>query len=302
MDRARDCSFFEFLMKAVTLRRLTQADELFCHELSQSAGWNQTPADWRRARELEPEGAWLAMIDGREAGTVTTCRFGSIGWIALMLVAPQYRLRGVGRALFSQAVNYLESHGVQSLRLDATPLGQPLYEQFGFAVEFSLERYAGRVKCVDTPRAASNSLMITAATPADFAEIAQLDHSITATDRARFLKQLFDLAPPWRRIVRDRASGQLLGYSFARPGRLVTQVGPCLAIDERAGSELFSAALSLHVGQEVFIDVPTDHTQAVELVQQHGLSSQRVLTRMGRGPRISEKLAGFWSGSGPEKG
>ncbi|MFO0821459.1 MAG: GNAT family N-acetyltransferase [Pirellulales bacterium] len=289
-------------MTAVTLRRLTQADDLFCRELSQTAGWNQTPADWRRARELEPEGAWLAMVDGREAGTVTTCRFGSIGWIALMLVSPQYRLRGVGRTLFSQAVNYLESHGVHSLRLDATPLGQPLYEQFGFTVEFSLERYAGRVLPDGSLPSVSNSLAITTATPADFAEIAQLDHLITATDRTRFLQHLFELAPPWRRIARDVTTGRLLGYSLSRPGRLAPQIGPCLAIDERAGSSLLSDALSLHVGHDVFVDIPNEHTRAVELARQHGLSSQRVLTRMGRGPRISETLAGFWSGSGPEKG
>lgn len=289
-------------MTQVNLRNMSTADEPFCCELSRIAGWNQTSADWRRALELEPEGAWIAIVHGQEAGTATVCRFASIGWIALMLVSPPFRSQGVGRALFTHAVNYLEANGVHSLRLDATPLGQPLYAQFGFSVEFELERYAGRVAPSASLPAPTDSLEIADAESADMADIALLDQSITATDRARFLERLFSLAPTCRRIARDAATGKLLGYSLARPGRLATQIGPCLASEERAGRTLLADALLRHVGQEVFVDIPVEHAGAASIASQLGLRPQRRLARMGRGPRITESLAGFWSGSGPEKG
>ena len=53
------------------------------------------------------------------------------------------RSRGVGRALMEHALAFLDAADVATVRLDATPLGRPLYERLGFIEQFQLARYAG---------------------------------------------------------------------------------------------------------------------------------------------------------------
>ena len=45
------------------------------------------------------------------------------------MVEPDKRGRGLGRALMVRALEFLESERVRSVRLDATPMGEPLYRK-----------------------------------------------------------------------------------------------------------------------------------------------------------------------------
>jgi hypothetical protein len=56
----------------IHLRPLTAADLPLGLHLSRQAGWNQTPDDWRRCLELQPEGCFVAECDG--AGAVAAGR------------------------------------------------------------------------------------------------------------------------------------------------------------------------------------------------------------------------------------
>src|SRR5215216_3234927 len=120
---------------------MTAADVASGLRLKEQAGWNQLEADWRRLLDLQPDGCFVAEVDGAVVGTVTTCRFGPVGWVAMMLVDEALRGRGIGRALMVRALEDLDAHGVRSVRLDATPLGRPLYESLGFVAEATFARF-----------------------------------------------------------------------------------------------------------------------------------------------------------------
>src|SRR3954447_22763141 len=107
---------------------MTVADIATGVRLKGQAGWNQLESDWRRLLDLQPDGCFVAEIDGAAVGTVTTCRFGPVAWVAMMLVGEAFRGRGIGRDLMLRALAELDGQGVRSVRLDATPLGRPLYE------------------------------------------------------------------------------------------------------------------------------------------------------------------------------
>jgi GNAT superfamily N-acetyltransferase len=94
--------------------------------LSREARWNQTEEDWRRALRLGGAGCFVAERDGEPVGTTMTCRFGNVAWIAMVLVKASIRRQGFGAALLRHALDYLTGRGVDSIWLDATPLGQPL--------------------------------------------------------------------------------------------------------------------------------------------------------------------------------
>src|SRR5437870_5411367 len=134
------------------IRPMTVADLPVGMRLKQQAGWNQTEADWRRFLALEPDGCFVAERDGAPVGTTTTCTFGPVAWIAMVLVDPAVRGQGIGKALMRHALAYLDRCGVRSIRLDATPMGQPLYEQLGFQVEYPLARYEGMLPAAEPVR------------------------------------------------------------------------------------------------------------------------------------------------------
>jgi GNAT superfamily N-acetyltransferase len=262
--------------------------------LKEQAGWNQVEADWRRLLELQPDGGFVAEYEGSPVGTVTTCRFGGVAWVAMMLVDERFRGRGLGRLLMDHALADLDGRGVHSVRLDATPMGLPLYESLGFAVESSFLRYQGKVP---PPPMSSEPGAVQASTDLD--GVAALDRDVTGTDRGRLLRRLAAEHPGSLRVVAGERG--ITGFLMSRPGAKARQIGPCIA-DERAGLLLFSDARRRHAGESVFIDIPATNTSAVGLAASMGLSAGRLLNRMGRGPRVAEHLGRLWASAGPEKG
>ena len=68
------------------IRPMTLSDVPLGMRLKAQAAWNQLEGDWRRFLDLQPDGAFVAELDGTPAGTVTTCIFGPVAWVAMMLV------------------------------------------------------------------------------------------------------------------------------------------------------------------------------------------------------------------------
>jgi ribosomal protein S18 acetylase RimI-like enzyme len=276
----------------IRIRSLTAADLPLALALSRQAGWNQTPGDWQRALDLQPDGCFAAEQDGALAGTATVCIFGPVAWVAMVLVDVRFRRRGIGRALMEHALGFLDGQGVPSVRLDATPLGQPLYEQLGFVSQFSLVRFAGFLQ----PAACEAAPVVQV--PAErWGELAALDEAITRTARGRFLLRLF---AEWPEAVRAAPGpGGWSGLLAARRGANAVQLGPCLG---EASPVLLADAQRRLAGQRVYLDVPLDNGPAVRLAEGLGLAEQRRLTRMVRGEPIVENLDLLWASSGPEKG
>src|SRR5947208_12855273 len=129
------------VVSMIRIRVMTFADVEFGLRLKQENGWNQTVADWARFLVMQPDGCFVAEEDGEAAGTVTTCVFGPVAWVGMMLVEKERRGRGIGRALMNHALAFLDGKDVRSIRLDATPLGEPLYRRLGFVEQFLLCRF-----------------------------------------------------------------------------------------------------------------------------------------------------------------
>jgi len=275
--------------------RLMTADDLpFGMYLKDQAGWNQTAADWRRFLALEPTGCFLAEVDGQPAGTLTTCVFGSVAWIAMVLVDEARRGQGIGSALMKHALAYLDEREVPTVRLDATALGRPLYEKLGFADEYLLTRFGG------TPTALPAQEPLRPFTAEDLAAVAWLDRQIAGADREKLLYHLLLEHPEDARVL--LRNGQAGGYCALRPGTRARQIGPCMANVSHVGQRLLADALTRCAGQPVMIDVPDENAAAIALAQQAGLSAQRAFVRMYRGVLPVDEVTGIWASSGPEKG
>ena len=293
------------------IRRMTIDDLPLGLRLTRQAGWNQTESDWQRFMGMEPDGCFVAELDGSSAGTTTTCIFDGVAWIAMVLVDKSVRGRGIGTGLLKHALDYLKKRNVRTVRLDATPAGRPIYEKLGFVPEYELARYEGVVKdlrltiadcrlpieksktCLPTGKIENRKSKIV------FSDIIEFDRRMTGTNRAKMLTKLFEEFPELVRCV--RRGSKVEGYAAARPGANATQVGPCIATAS-AGPSLLSDSLSRCVGKPVFIDVPLDNAGAVRIAEAAQLTVQRRFTRMCIGERISDNVQAIWASSGPEKG
>lgn len=275
---------------------MTPADLDLGMRLKTQAGWNQTPADWQRFLIMQPDGCFVAVHDGVPAGTAVACIFGNVAWIAMVLVDASVRGRGIGRALMRHALAFADGKGVSTVRLDATPLGQPLYESLGFVPQYSLTRFAGQLP-PDTSGEASQHIAI--AQPSDAGRILALDQGVTLTDRSKFLLRLLQEQPE-HGLVAERGR-DLRGFLLMRPGSNVWQLGPCAA-EEEAAKELLREACRRLPAEAVLLDVPAPNEPAMQWALTCGLQPQRQLLRMCRGADVSEDLTRLWASSGPELG
>ncbi|MFH1718701.1 MAG: GNAT family N-acetyltransferase [Planctomycetota bacterium] len=262
-------------------------------KLTQQAGWNQTEADWLRFIQLEPEGCFVAEVNGRAVGTTTTCVLGQAAWIAMVLVDVNSRGKGVGTTLLQASISYLKERKIKTIRLDATALGQPIYEKLGFVPEYELARFEGMApRGVVVPS-------VMKATPDVFADIIDFDTRTTGRDRGRMLRKLFEEFPENIRII--RRSGKIEGFITMRPGANAVQTGPCIAT-AGAGPALLRDTLNRCAGRPVFVDIPLDNADAVKIAESCGLGIQRRFTRMCCGPKMADDVRTLWASSGPEKG
>ena len=63
------------------VRGMSAADVPLGLQLTGQAGWNQTEADWRRFLDLQPDGCFVAELDGAAAGTAAAFVFGPVAWV-----------------------------------------------------------------------------------------------------------------------------------------------------------------------------------------------------------------------------
>src|SRR4051812_26165890 len=85
--------------------------------LSSAAGWNQALEDWRLLLALAPGGSFAAVSAGRLVGTAMAIDYQRFAWVAMMLVDPAWRGRGIGRRLLESAIGSVPSD--RPIRLDA---------------------------------------------------------------------------------------------------------------------------------------------------------------------------------------
>jgi GNAT superfamily N-acetyltransferase len=251
------------------LRLLTVDDLPFADSLRALAGWNQTLSDWERFLAFDAAGCFLAEWEGRPAGVVCTLTYSSeMAWIGMLLVHPDYRRRGIGSALLKRAVEHLRGSGIRTIKLDATPEGQPTYAKFGFTEERTLTRWEG------TPRIVSNSKV----SPGNVSSIEDLDMLAFGVSRARLLQALRQQD---RTILHHLGNG----YGMLRPGAHAWYLGPIVARTIETGLDIASVLLAETPEKRVFWDILDQNERVAAWARKQGFRAQRTLIRMYLGER-----------------
>lgn len=283
----------------IAIRTMTSADLPLANELRRIAGWNQSPRDWAGYLEFDPQGCFVAEVDGVPQGTATTISYeGRLAWIGMVLVHPDQRRRGVGTALLQRAIGWLQDQRIPCIKLDATPMGRPVYLPLGFRDEYAVTRYLGPVRAPEGKEADG----IAALTTGDLPEIAALDARWFGVARPRVLTSLGGRNPELCLVA--RRAGRIVGYLIARAGADRLQIGPWGAEDAQVAEALLQAFLRrAPQGREVLLDVPEPNQSGPVLLTRYGLGIQRGYTRMYLGENLNPgEPAHVFGTSAAEKG
>ena len=147
----------------------------------------------------------------------------------------------------------LRERRIRCIKLDATPLGQPLYEKFGFQAEWPLARWEGTAPRVSSGSQADGAL-VRPWSAADVNTLIALDEEAFGVSRWRVLWPLSQASH--RALVHQSPRGEITGFGMIRAGSRAAYLGPVVASSSAATTALIRALLAVALAEKVFWDVP----------------------------------------------
>jgi ribosomal protein S18 acetylase RimI-like enzyme len=168
----------------------------------------------RLTREgLSPEFSLVAFCDGRPAGFLLNgfreSARGKVAWNGGTGVAPEFRGRGVGKALMRATLDLYNDLGVELAMLEAISTNEPaiaLYEQCGYKIVDRLIslRYEGSLPAHAFARQSSNSYVAESVVPA-------------ALSRLDFYDELVPWQSHWQNLSRNQGEALIVSDSSGVP-------------------------------------------------------------------------------------
>jgi GNAT superfamily N-acetyltransferase len=271
--------------------------------LCRASRWNQTDADWRTFLSGAPDGAVVADEGGRVVGSAATMPYGPFTWVSMVLVDPAARGRGVGTALLEHVLTLVPAGSVA--RLDATPLGEPLYRKLGFEQDYSLARWFcdhGTIAPgVPTTRTTPAPGRVRPLAESDREAIRDIDVNVFGASRASLLERLPAEAPELAWVCEQ---GSLIrGYVLGRRGHVRDHIGPLIADSVDAATQLLDACLRTQTTRGLVIDAPDAQAGWRDALLARGFAIERPFVRMFRGPLVAPgDPARIFAITGPEFG
>jgi GNAT superfamily N-acetyltransferase len=175
--------------------------------------------------------------------------YGPVGFIGNVVVRSSARRRGLGSLLMGAANDWLSGEGVQTVDLDATVQGRPLYARLGFRgtafswVLWTPVRIARQALLHPDGTAYSVEWLDAQSLP----RIAGLDRAAFGGDRMGLLRLVLGLPDTRAYLARD-AQGNGAGYLFVRVPdgpRAGLRLGPWIAQTPGAASALLAHVLAV---------------------------------------------------------
>jgi GNAT superfamily N-acetyltransferase len=221
---------------------------------------------------------YVVEFDGEIVGFGGGRSYGPVAYVGPMAVDAAWRRRGFGRALLDALILNLERLGAQTILLDATDLGAPLYAAAGF-VDVDETRVYERFTGAYRPTAPNVDTY-------DLERATLIDVRVAGCDRSAAL-DAFSREPNARLVIRDDG--------FAMAHRRV--LGPWIAEDPRSAGRSFEAIVEAAPQVEVAF-VPGSNIAAASILENGGFRPVRSVRHMAYGrPSPMRRAAIYGQGS-----
>ena len=266
-------------------------------QLTALESWGYSSADIRRLSDLSDGGCFVAERDDRVLGFLSTTPYGLVAYIGAVIVDPAVRGEGIGETLMQTALEHLESHGAETVRLNAYRDVIPFYERLGFRREYANVRWEG----MRIPVAAGGSAR--RARAVDLPDLVALDATYFGARREALLRRLLEEFPE-AFLVAD-GNGRIRGYLVGNTTGSSVEIAPWIAEPDTPGiaEELFGGLLEVCRRESFAFSGPGPNPRPHAFAREHGFREGFASVRMVRGKQgHGGRPEGVWSFAGLEKG
>jgi ribosomal protein S18 acetylase RimI-like enzyme len=164
------------------IRPMTLADLDTAVELSRAQGFRDRRLFWRFVMKVATCRPLVGTVNGDLVATGLATANGSVGWLGGIVVGAEFRRRGYGRAITEELITGLRETGCETISLESTDAGRPMYERMGFRLATHyIQLQADRIDEAPAPPAGTR---IRRLEQADIPAISGLDRLATAEDRS----------------------------------------------------------------------------------------------------------------------
>ncbi|MBA3871786.1 MAG: GNAT family N-acetyltransferase [Anaerolineae bacterium] len=239
--------------------------------LMRKIGWMYAVEQTQHNITLGGQGSFCLAFDKEIVATALALKYSSrLAWVGMVISDPAYQRRGFARRLMNHVMGYLSD--VESVMLDASTLGFPLYDSMGYQSLYKIYVYSGAANHF-TP--ADN---IRPMTVADLPTVIDMDSLIMGLARPQVITWLFEVGEGY--VVTD--SGKITGYMFTRTQVAALRMVAWNAANQFAAESLleFASTLAAQAGLALETLTPEPSQAAREIAERHGLTIERALTRM----------------------
>ncbi|GFO53705.1 N-acetyltransferase [Geomonas sp. Red276] len=218
--------------------------------LAREEGWICGRWEFEFLLEQFPAGCYVRREAGNALGYVTSVRYGDSGWIGNLLVLPEARRRGIGKALMELAIEALQENGTKTIWLTASEKGASIYKRLGFVTVDRVQRWVGSGR----PGSAAS------AEAPDLDLVVEMDREGWGDRRASLLRTT---------CGRGKVFSNSGGFVCCQSWKSGMQLGPWGGVVGAEAEELLDTALA-GAGERVFLDVPAGNRLAGALLAQRG--------------------------------
>ncbi|HZK62075.1 MAG TPA: GNAT family N-acetyltransferase [Anaerovoracaceae bacterium] len=282
----------------IQIRKLQFEDIPCAQNLVLDENWNQTPNDWEILIQNPRNICLAAELDENLVGTASAITYDNfVAWIGMLLVKREYRGRSIGKSLLISLLDQL--HGITTVKLDATPAGEPIYKKLGFEEEYLINRMLGLNFSIGSIKACDH--FPETIREKDIPAIIECDKRTFGADRSDLLSALIANFPEKSLVLKQ--DNEIVAFCLVRKGNKYYQIGPVVAKTFEHTQILIHKALHGLDGQPVIIDILNDKNDLTEWLLELGFVKQRSFMRMFKASNDTMGLNNLYQAiCGPEYG
>ena len=261
------------------IRNIKEEDLPAILQITSKQDWVSSLAEFRIFIEFNPLGCFVYVVDNNIIGVIMTFCHTKSSWIGNFIVSKEYRGKGIGKILLSQAIKYLDAKKKKQIYLNASYKAIRLYEQFGFKNVISVNRWQGRA----TKPLNVNMEILTKSIP-DVLNFAKLDAFLWKDQRFSLISRLSTLCYAYSNI-------KPYGFLMHEEKADAITIGPweLKGGDEKIAEKLFiSTLINLMSEKRILLDVPAINKKAEKILTKYNFKIIGSTTFMCRGrlPKI----------------
>lgn len=209
-------------------------------------GWNPGLDDAAAFQAADPAGFFVARVGGGAVGSISVVNHSDrFSFLGLYIVRPEFRGKGIGKALWDHAVKHAEG---RTIGLDGVSEQQDNYARSGFIIAGATERFHGMIEGKPVPAARCASAQ-------DTASLVQQEARHSSVLKPAFLNAWYTKRPS-RKTWLIKGPNGIEGQATIRHCHTGSKIGPLCANDISVARMLILHCASQANGP-LSIDVPS---------------------------------------------